>query len=377
MIRRLLTRYYLLNKRLFKKYSFLLILCMVPLMVGGLRLLAKEESGIARVVLCIPDPEDELAVSVAEELMSDEAGILRYTLCDKEEEARRMVAEDEADTAWIFHTNLAERLQTAASKKRVSPVVKVVERKDSVSLILAREILGAALYPAFSYAVYEEYIRKDLGLTELSGEQIRQAYERSLAEGSLFQMAYLDGGQDEEEAFHYLQAPVRGMLSVWLVLCGLAACLYFMQDEEQGVYGRTPVARRLPVSFGVCAVFVSDAALILLLACKAAGVFTVWHREVLSCVLFACATLAFCNLIRLLCAVPERFGSCILILTAGMLVLCPVFLNLRGLRAVKYLLPPYYYLLSIHSGRYLYGMAVYTIIMSVLCVLLFKWKTQV
>ena len=291
MIGRFLTRYYLLNKRLFKKYSFLLILCMVPLLVGGLRLAAKEESGIARVVLCLPDPEDEMAVLVAEELM-----------CEEEEEARRMVMEDEADTAWIFHTDLRESLQAAASKKRVRPVVKVVERKDSVSLILSREILGAALYPAFSYAVYEDYIRKNLRLTEISGEQIRQAYERTLVEGSLFQMAYLDGGQEEEEAFHYLQAPVRGMLAIWLVLCGLAACLYFMQDEEQGLYARTPVARRLSVSFGVCAVFVSDAALILLLACKAAGVFTVWHREVWSCALFACATLAFCTLIRLLCA---------------------------------------------------------------------------
>ena len=55
MIKRMLTRYYLWNKRLFKKYSFLLILCMVPLLVGGIRLLAKEESGIARVVLCLPN----------------------------------------------------------------------------------------------------------------------------------------------------------------------------------------------------------------------------------------------------------------------------------------------------------------------------------
>ena len=36
MIVRFLTRYYLLNKRLFKKYSFLLILCMVPLLVLSL-----------------------------------------------------------------------------------------------------------------------------------------------------------------------------------------------------------------------------------------------------------------------------------------------------------------------------------------------------
>lgn len=381
MIRRSMTRYYLLNKRLFKKYSFLLILGMVPLLAGGIRLLANEESGIARVALCLPDPDDELAKEVADDLMGKDA-VLRYTLCDTEEEARRMVISDEADTAWIFPEDLAESLQAAAERKRIRPVVKVVERKDSVALILSREILGAALYPALSYAVYEDYVRSDLGLNGLSKERLRQAYERTMAEGSLFQMAYLDGRPEEEEDFNYLQAPLRGMLAVWLVLCGLAASLYFMQDERRGVLSRTPTARRLSAAFGVCAVFLSDAAVVLLLACKLAGVFTVWHREVLSCVLFVCCTLAFCNLIRLVCGTPERLGSCMLVLTAGMLVLCPVFLNLRAFRAVKYLLPPYYYLLSIHSARYLYGMAAYTVILTLACVLLFgrqnrnSWKIR-
>lgn len=375
MIRRMLTRYFLLNKRLFKKYSFLLILCIVPLLVGGIRLLSKEESGIARVVLCLPNPEDALASQVVEKLVNEE-GILRYLFCESEEEARRMVIENEADTAWIFTEDLADRLRTVASRKRIGPVVKVVERKESVSLIFSREILGGALYPAFSYVVYEEFVRNDLGLSEVTEEELRQAYERTLVEGSLFEMAYLDDGQDTEEDFHYLQAPLRGILSVWLVLCGLAAGLYYMQDEEQGVFSKIPVTRRLPAAFGVCAVFLSDAALVVLLACKLAGVFTVWHREVISCVLFACATLAFCNLIRLLVRTPERLGSSMLILTAGMLVLCPVFLNLRSFRAVKYLLPSYYYLLSIHNVRYLYGMVIYTTVVSALCMLLFRWHNR-
>ncbi len=375
MIRRMLIRYYLLNKRLFKKFSFVLILCLVPLLVGGIRLLSKEESGIARVVLCLPNPEDELASQIVEQLVSDE-GILRYLFCESEEEARRMVVENEADTAWIFTEDLEERLRKVASRKRIGPVVKVVERKESVSLFFSREILGGALYPAFSYAVYEEYVRSDLGLTDVTEDELRKAYERTLVEGSLFEMAYLDSGQDAEEDFNYLQAPLRGMLSVWLVLCGLAACLYYMQDEEQGVFSKIPVTRRLPAAFGVCAVFLSDAVLVVLLACKLAGVFTVWHREVISCVLFACATLAFCNLIRLIGNTPERLGSSMLILTAGMLVLSPVFLNLRGFRVVKYLLPSYYYLLSIHNVKYLYGMVIYTTVMSVLCVLLFMWKSR-
>lgn len=185
MIRRMLTRYYLLNKRLFKKYSFLLILCMVPVLVGGIRLLSTEDSGIARVVLCLPNPEDELASRIAAELVSEKS-ILRYQFCESEEEARRMVVENKADTAWIFEEDLADSLWQTASKRRIGPVVKVVERKESVSLILSREILGAALYPAFSYAVYEDYVRSELGLAKVEEEELRRAYERTLVEGRVF-----------------------------------------------------------------------------------------------------------------------------------------------------------------------------------------------
>ena len=125
MIRRMAVRYYLYNKRLFKKYSFLLILCMVPLLVGGIRLFAKEESGIATVVLCLTDGEDELAARAVGEL-TEEEGVLRYLRCDKEEEARQMVAEGEADAAWIFTGDLSGSLKEAAAKKRVRPVVQVV-----------------------------------------------------------------------------------------------------------------------------------------------------------------------------------------------------------------------------------------------------------
>ena len=50
-------------------------------------------------------------------------------------------------------------------------------------------------------------------------------------------------------------------------------------------------------------------------------------------------------------------------LLAAMLALCPIFLNLQHFRAGKLLLPPWYYLQSIHNTRYLYGMAVYTVIL--------------
>ena len=53
-------RFWLINKRWFKTYSFLLLLFLVPMLVAGFRLGAGEESGIAKILLYLPDSKDEL-----------------------------------------------------------------------------------------------------------------------------------------------------------------------------------------------------------------------------------------------------------------------------------------------------------------------------
>lgn len=366
----MLIRFYLLQKRLLKKYSFLIMLCLAPLLAAGVNGFAKEESGIATIALCVPE-EDTTAGEVADRLLAGK-GVFRYLTCAEEGEARALVESGEADAAWIFAEDMEEELRRLAEKRRIRPLVTVVERQDNVSLTLGREILSGAIYPAFSYAVYEGYVRKDLGLEEISEERLRQTYESVAVEGSLFQMVYPDGTTGEKEDFTYVQAPLRGILAVWFTFVGLSAALCFMQDESRGVYGRVPVAKRLFTSYGACAVFLLDAGVVLLLSCKLAGVFTDWRREVASCAVFACCVIAFVNLLRLLCRTPQRLGLLLLPLGAVMLALCPVFLNLQYFRAGKMLLPPWYYLQSIHNTRYLYAMAVYTLLLVLVSVLV-QW----
>lgn len=363
-------RFYLLQKRLFKKYSFLVMLCLAPLLAAGISGFAKEKSGIATIALCVPE-EDPVAGEVADRLLAGE-DVFRYLSCVDEAEARALVESGEADAAWIFSEDMEEELFTLAQKKRVRPLVTVVERQDSVSMVLGREILSGAIYPAFSYAVYESYVRKDLGLEEISEERLRQIYESVAVEGSLFQMVYPDGTPGEDEDFTYVQAPLRGILAIWFTFVGFSAALCFMQDESRGVYGREPVAKRLLTSYSACAVFLVDAGVVLLLAYRLAGVFTDWKREVASCAVFACCVLTFVNLLRLLCRTPQRMGMILLPLGAVMLALCPVFLNLQYFRAGKMLLPPWYYLQSIHNTRYLYSMIVYTVLLALLSVLV-QW----
>lgn len=361
MLEQIFIRVVLLQKRLFKRYGFLMMLCLAPLLAAGVGRLSGEPAGIATIALCVPRG-DAAAEEISERLL-DGGSVLRYLFCVDEREARLMVESGEADAAWIFSEDLSEQIEELAERRRVRPVVTVVERKDSVALTLGREILSSAIYPSFSYAVYAGYVRDELGLAQMTDGELRQVYDSVAVEGSLFQMVYSDGTPGETEDFTYVQAPLRGILAVWFTFAGLAAALYFMRDEERGVYGRIPVTRRLSTAYLAGAVFLVDAAAVLLLSCKLAGVFTDWKREVISCAVFTACVLAFSNVLRLLCRTPRRMGGLLLPLLAATLALCPVFLNLQHFRAGKLLLPPWYYLQSIHNTRYLYEMAAYTVIL--------------
>lgn len=370
MAKGMFVRLWLTQKRLFGRWSFFLIMCLAPLFAAGVRKLSGESAGIATVALYLPEGDGTAEEIVGRLLAGD--SVLRYLSCGSEAQARMLVESGEADAAWLFAEDMEERLRGLAGRRRVRPVVTVVERKDSVPLTLGREVLSAAIYPSYVYAVYEGYVREDLGVAEASEETLRAAYESVSVEGSLFQMVYPDQTPGDAEDYGYVQAPLRGILAVWLTFCGLAGALWFMQDEERGVYDRAAGRKRLFASYRACGVFLADAAVVLTVSVKLSGVFTDWKREVVSCVVFAACVTVFVNLLRLLCRTPQRLGAVLLPLGAAMLALCPVFLHLQHFRAGKLLLPPWYYLQSVHNIRYLYLMAAYTAVLFVISLLL-QW----
>lgn len=356
-----IVRSWLMQKRLLGKCSFLFMLVLPLLFAAGLRGLAAEENGIAAIALYVP--KGDLTAHQVEERLLGRESIFRFLSCGSETEAALRVETGEADAAWIFSAAMGEEMEELAGKGRVRPLVRVLERKDSIPLILSREVLAAAIYPSFSYAVYESYVREELGITDLGEEMLGHTYESVAVTGSLFQEVYADGSAAHEEKFGYVQAPLRGILAIWLVFLGFAAVLLFMQDEERGVYGRLPGLKRYLACCSVCTVFLLDGTVVLLLCCKLGGVFTDLRKEVVCAAVFACCVLAFANLLRLICRKARWIGVILLPLGAVMLTLCPIFLDLQYFRAGKRLLPPWYYLQSIHNTRYLYEMAVYTAIL--------------
>lgn len=362
--RKMLLWYFMLSKRLLKKYTFLLILCAIPLLVVGMQVVSKQDSGMLTIVLCQENPEDELSGKLVEDLLTNR-GIINYLLTEDREEAYDMVSGGRADSAWIFPDKMQEKLDEYTAGDYGVKLIHMVEREDNVALQLAREKLYGAMYSHVSYSIYRNYITNELmdGVA-VSEEILHENFEATRVEGDLFEFAYANETDDagEAEDAGYLTMPLRGMLALIIVLSGLAAAMYYLQDELNGVFARVPrdSRRKYFYAYELTAMVFAGAAVLLAFGCS--GIWTRAGVELRNMLLFILASSVFCSIITKLCGKIQRLGTSIPILMLLMFVLCPVFFAVKSLKGVQYLLPPFYYLNSIHNDFYLYRLLIYCVV---------------
>ncbi len=366
----------LLNKRLLKKISFLVILCAIPFLVIGVNYMAGLESGMLRVVLCQEEAEDDLYLSIKDKL-HEHGNMLQFIEADSLEEAEQYVQSGQADVAWIFPVDLQDRIETYLSNDfNETGLIKVIEKEDNVALHLSREILFGRLYSTISYSLYTQYVTEELLQEEsITDEQLREHYENTNMEGNMFEFRYLDGTEGDVDT-SYLLFPVRGLLAIVIATCGLAMGLYFMQDEEKGVFTWIPLNKSVWGSLLYQLPGLVDVSVIVLVALLFSGVFTDWMTELILIVMYMLMVAGFSDIIRRLCGKPVRLGAMIPMLVLVMLALSPIFMGAIDAKPIQILLPPYYYLNALHNQSYRIWMIVYIVVVFVIDGVLLKLQSR-
>lgn len=365
--RKLLLWYFMLSKRLLKKYTYLLLLFAIPLLVVGTQMVSKQDSGMLTIVLYQENPEDELASKIVGDLLANR-GIINYQLTDDGNEAYRTVKAGRADAAWLFPDKMQERLDAYTAGDYDTKLLHIVEREDNVALQLAREKLYGSMYSHVSYSIYRNFITYELLDGEAPSEEILyENFEATRVEGNLFEFSYANDSDDaqEAEAVSYLTTPLRGMLALVIVLCGLAAAMFYLQDERGGVFARVPLDERRKYFYAYEFTAMIYAGIAVLIAFGCSGIFTKMVVEFRNMALFIFAAGVFCSIVTRLCGKIQRLGTSIPLLMLLMFVLCPVFFAVKSLKGIQYLLPPFYYLNSIHNDFYFYRMLVYCAVLIV------------
>ena len=98
---KILKWFFMLNKRLYKKASFIIILMLIPLCVGLFTSVAQKEKGFLHIILVQTEEGDEISEEIINKLSSSNS-VIRFSRSTNPQDATEAVKTGEADEAWIF-----------------------------------------------------------------------------------------------------------------------------------------------------------------------------------------------------------------------------------------------------------------------------------
>jgi len=350
----------MLTKKHLYRLSFPLLLVIIIISGPILNSAFSSENGLVNVA--IYPGKDELSIQACNSLISEES-VIKYTIADTKSEARKLVERGKCDVAWIVKDDFSKRLESIAREDKVVSLIDVYQKENSVALELAR---GKLYGKTFSYLTYEMY--KDYVLTEIaengniSEERIKETYDNTAHEGAVIQIK----NEDSDEALNvlganYLLSPIRGFLSILVLLCGLSAGLYFVGEKRKGLYSHIREDKHYVPSFISCfgAIILSGIAALCSLAFS--DLFTDVLIEISAMLLFCICSGLFCAFLCTVIRNVSLFGALIVPVVIITLIMCPIFFNVDFFVWLKYILPNYYYLMSIYHPIYLLYMVFFCV----------------
>ena len=350
---------WLLTKRLYKKWTFLLLLALIPALVLGYGLVDKGDAGVLTIALSCQDWEDEAAEEMVE-ILQRGSQLIRFQVYPTEDAAEDAVKSAQADAAWIFLEGTRERLEAFAHGfSNRDAFIRVVEREASVSTILAREKLSAAAYTQVGEALYVRYLRENVPALEgVSQEEFLEYFRQVNLNGQLFTFASQGRDTNSREA-SYLTAPVRGLLAVVVVLAGLAGAMYYQQDKAVGTFARVPENRGFLLEMGCQLLILTNVLGASQVALVLTGDTRGFWPEAGAFVVFLFACLGFSMLLGTLLPRRNAMAVALPVIAVAMLAVCPVFFDLGFLRRFQLLFPPTYFLRGLYQPQYLLWGLVY------------------
>ncbi len=367
-------RAFLLNKRLIKKPSFILILCLIPLLTLSMVLFTREESGVVTVLLAEEDSKCKTSNEIIDTLLESDS-MIRFIKCDSVEEAEETVGLGSAHAAWIFPADIDSRITSFALNMNET-VVRSVEKEDSISLKLARERLSGVLFPYISKAIFKNFMTTEVFESgEISEKEITEGYDNAIGGGNLVVLEQLDGSNVSENE-NYLTAPLRGILSLAVLLCGLAAVMYHQSDRENRVYDWLSPRKQLYPGIATIASAAFDSAVIIIVALALSGLFTSVLWEIISALAFVIAVTAFCSLVGTLTKKAAVTGQITPFIIMIALVVSPIFFDLANVKLLQLVFPTYYYLCSVFNPVYIAYTMLYSAVVFGVCILINRFTEE-
>lgn len=357
-MKRLITFILLQNKRLLKRPGFIAIFLLVPFFVLFMTGVSKMDTDILKIAVFAG--EDKLAVEAVNQLESPES-VIKFIMVDSEDEAISLVSNGKVNASWVFAEDYSSAINDCLRYGEARTLVTSYQPEDNPLLSIALFRLNVVMYPQYMYEAYKDYTKDAPVSRNYTDEEIEAFFENNKSDLSLFEMKYLDSNEKVDTDTGYLAAPLRGILALWLMLTAFAAVLYYIYDEKNGMFERTPLKYRPAVGAVYIGVPVFDAAFVMLITLVLTGNSVFILREVMNLLILCINSVLFAGILKRVLKTTEKIAVAIPVVMLIMLVLCPVFITVKDMRFLQWLLPPFFYLNATHAMIY----TVYSVILMI------------
>ena len=225
-------RFILLNKRLYKQATYVILLMMIPIAVLAFRGAAESGSHLMKIGIYAEDKESETARLLINEMSSVREEI-SFTEYSSEDEAIKDVKSAKLDEAWIIPADIDESFDRLATGKRPKDKIKFYAREQGVEHLFMQELLESKAFKIYAPDIFFAYTQDNHG--EFGGlDEFKKTFYDKAPGNSIFTYSYLDGEKVENE--NYLLMPVRGLLAILLLVTSLATSIFYLEDTDNGLF---------------------------------------------------------------------------------------------------------------------------------------------
>ena len=355
------TFFFLQIKRVLKNKAFLALLLLFPvamlLFSGAFR---SEEDSRIRIGLCLTT-EEEFTENIYQKLLDTEDSLFTFLPVSSEEELTKLVQSNRIECGYLFKKPLLRELDRSHSNNLITVFVSETTTCKGV----VNELVYANIFEEYSLHLLQEVLHEEAhlpfsaqdvteeGMPPVTDKDIEEHFRAQLSEGGTFtfEVNFLstDAKTETNSVASTVTPLLRGLASLFLLLCGFLALLTVHDDQTGGLYRRLHgVARPLCAAVTMLS-YLLPSGLVTLLSLGITGAFTGLIPELCALLCYVLLLLVFYALLGLLlrnrttlCAAFPMVLLCTLLFTP---VIADLSAFLPWLKAIRYAFPTYYYLL--------------------------------
>ncbi len=363
-------RFILLNKRLYKQATYVILLLMIPIAVMLFKVAAGSDSHVMRIGIYAEDKDAVAARSLMDELKAvrEEISFTEYASRD---EAIKDVTSAELDEAWIIPADIDETFERLAAGRQPKSTITVYEREQGVTHLFMQELLESKAFKIYAPKVFELGAAKNSGEEGGLDESIKTFYYKAPT-NSIFSYSRLGDVRAEEES--YLLMPVRGLLAILLLITSFAASIFYMEDTDNGLFIYWHSKFKNLRAVGYYSVVMINSAVLVLLSLMLSGMNTGIVTEAVNLAVYSLALILFSMIVRMIFGSIKTMGVVMPLVVIMSIVLSPVFIDIKGFRAVQAFVPSFYYLMGTYDSYWVVRMCVYCLCEVVMLEVIYRIK---